>query len=557
MIGISLRFLSGRYHATPWGRHVNEGAPEWPPSPWRLLRSLLFTWKVKYPSFEEAVLQPVFAALAAPPYFGLPRATTGHSRHYMRWFKKGPVDQTLVFDAFVSLCKEDKVIALWPDPVLDERQRQCLSTLLERTGYLGRAESWCEARLLADHEAEACQGQINCFPMDGHPNLDEYDIVRMLCLDPHTAFEPVHVVRDNKKSKRPVYDPLWHLSIETAQLHEERWSDPPGSTWVRYLRRKDCFHPERQRRTPLKPRKPHIQIARYALDSSVLPLATHTLPLAEQTRLQLMGIYGRLYPNEDGSKGRSAILAGKDQEANPLEGHGHAYFLPTDEDGDGRLDHLMVIARDGFSSKEIRALDRLQKLRRDEGEAELFVVLTGLGSLRDYTPFPLQASRSWVSATPFLVTRHLKRKGQKKDPIEMQQNPTLFVQQVMREEIGRYLQRHPEYAFVVDDVKIEGVTDPHGVFLINPDMWKRSATGPQLRPIQFKRFRRKKNDDGGKRHSGSFILTFPEPVAGPLCFGHSSHFGLGLFLPYREGNHGKPGNEADCPAGTDSGADAQ
>ena len=24
-------------------------------------------------------------------------------------------------------------------------------------------------------------------------------------------------------------------------------------------------------------------------------------------------------------------------------------------------------------------------------------------------------------------------------------------------------------------------------------------------------------------------LTFPEPISGPLCLGHSSHFGLGLF----------------------------
>lgn len=26
-----------------------------------------------------------------------------------------------------------------------------------------------------------------------------------------------------------------------------------------------------------------------------------------------------------------------------------------------------------------------------------------------------------------------------------------------------------------------------------------------------------------------FRLTFPESVAGPLCVGHSCHFGLGLF----------------------------
>ena len=29
-VNLKLTFPSGRYHATPWGRHVNEGAPEWP-----------------------------------------------------------------------------------------------------------------------------------------------------------------------------------------------------------------------------------------------------------------------------------------------------------------------------------------------------------------------------------------------------------------------------------------------------------------------------------------------------------------------------------------------
>ena len=38
---LSIRFPAGRYHATPWGHHVNEGLIEWPPSPWRLLRALL------------------------------------------------------------------------------------------------------------------------------------------------------------------------------------------------------------------------------------------------------------------------------------------------------------------------------------------------------------------------------------------------------------------------------------------------------------------------------------------------------------------------------------
>src|SRR5260221_2417249 len=70
MIAIGLRFLSGRFHATPWGRHVNEGAVEWPPAPWRLLRSLIATCKTRLDDLisrndAEAILR----ALAEPPAF--------------------------------------------------------------------------------------------------------------------------------------------------------------------------------------------------------------------------------------------------------------------------------------------------------------------------------------------------------------------------------------------------------------------------------------------------------------------------------------------------------
>jgi len=31
-----------------------------------------------------------------------------------------------------------------------------------------------------------------------------------------------------------------------------------------------------------------------------------------------------------------------------------------------------------------------------------------------------------------------------------------------------------------------------------------------------------------------FRIVFPEEMYGPICLGHSSHFGLGLFVPAEE-----------------------
>ena len=32
MLGLAIRFELGRYHATPWGSHVNDATVEWPPA---------------------------------------------------------------------------------------------------------------------------------------------------------------------------------------------------------------------------------------------------------------------------------------------------------------------------------------------------------------------------------------------------------------------------------------------------------------------------------------------------------------------------------------------
>jgi CRISPR-associated protein Csb2 len=536
MTGISLSFLPGRYHATPWGRHVNEGAPEWPPSPWRLLRALIATWKRKLDDrLSRPQVELLLRTLIAPPQFVLPPASAGHSRHYMPWFKKGPDDKTLVFDTFVSLPREVPIVMLWPDVTLSSQQRDQLALLLAHLNFFGRAEAWCTARLLGDAEAVNALNAANCRPVNGRPVSSDQEIVRVLCPDPDTAFGNEHTPKHEQTTgagkrkqtvQSPVYDPDWHLCMETLALHEAKWSDPPGSRWVAYARRRDCFKVEPIHRRDLRASAPWIHIARFALDSTVLPLVTETLPVAEALRRTLMGIYGRQLPQPDGSKARSAILSGKDAAGGLLHGHGHAYYLPTDEDGDNRIDHLTVVARDGFGPGELKALDRLRELKSRESKESshpLRVLLLGLGRLDDYEPWPLRACQAWVSTTPFVAPRYLKKRGTKRDPEELWDSPRAFLTTVLREELARLIERRPELAAVpLDSIKVEPLTDEHGVFRIGRH---------GLRPIQFKRFRQKRDDDGGRRPAGAFRIAFSQPVRGPICLGHSSHFGLGLFVP--------------------------
>src|ERR1035441_2129364 len=102
---LAIRFPLGRYHANPWDRAVNEGASEWPPSPWRLLRALVGTWHTRWPELPAPGPAALPAPLAAPPSYQTPRATAGHSRHYLPDLehRKGEPGRTdLTLDPFLD-----------------------------------------------------------------------------------------------------------------------------------------------------------------------------------------------------------------------------------------------------------------------------------------------------------------------------------------------------------------------------------------------------------------------------------------------------------------------
>src|SRR5579863_5843600 len=66
---LAIRFPLGRYHANPWDRAVNEGASEWPPSPWRLLRALAATWHTRWPDLPVSVLEGLLDQLGELPSY--------------------------------------------------------------------------------------------------------------------------------------------------------------------------------------------------------------------------------------------------------------------------------------------------------------------------------------------------------------------------------------------------------------------------------------------------------------------------------------------------------
>jgi CRISPR-associated protein Csb2 len=266
----------------------------------------------------------------------------------------------------------------------------------------------------------------------------------------------------------------------------------------------------------------HFIVARYAIDVAhhrrPLPSITDTLLVAERVRATLMGIYQRMLHTEKHGSGEkpyqerffSQSFSGKDAGGRPLQGHRHCFFLPADEDGDGRIDHVTIVAEKDFTPDELRALDRLRQVRHGDGDP-LRLLLVGLGSERHMKSPLFAESQTWVSATPFLASRYPKLRGTKRDRPEDYATPRAFAAHVLRQELDRLRERRPNLPTVVGIEPLEGL-GPHG----------------SLRPIQFRRFRDKPGDDGGRRPAGAFRVHLAAPVQGPLCLGHSCHFGLGL-----------------------------
>jgi len=477
-VAIALSFLAGRYHATPWGKHVNEGAVEWPASPWRILRFLVNTWKVRMSEGEGVLMPRVLARLVQPPMFQLPPARSAHTRHYMPLYK--PEKRTMVFDTFVVLDPASELVVLWPEAQLSESEEETLRTALNRIGYFGRAESWCIGRLLSASESEKLEP--NCMPWEDGINWEQHEPVRVLAPDQDEA------IQLNRTADE------WPLCAETGRLRAERWSDPPGSKWITYMRRKDCLQGMDIKRREYH--LPRFTICRYALSGAVLPRVIETLSIGELTRRFLQGIYGRQNENA-----WSEVLGGKTNDGKPLKGHKHVFCLAADEDLDGRLDHVTLYAPDGFGTDEQRAMSALRRLRQVGGKPDLGVVMTGLGMVDDYRGLKLLGpAKRWRSVSPFVPVRHAKIRGGK-------------------------LMESPEAQLALE-LQRRGLPTPVEVRSVP------SLTLKDGRSVRWLEFRTERLTGQGRRGSGTgygFEVEFAEPLRGPLALGYGCHFGLGLF----------------------------
>ncbi|MDG6224859.1 MAG: type I-U CRISPR-associated protein Csb2 [Candidatus Thermoplasmatota archaeon] len=518
MIGIRFRFPAGRYHATPWKRQVNEGVVEWPPNPWRIIRAFISVYYLKMEEdVRKEILISLIEKLSTEPIYKLPKASIGHTRHYMPQYK----DKTsLIFDTFASVKKDDELIVSWPDIELNEEERNILMRILKNMNYLGRAESWVEAEIY-DNPIYP-----NCMPLKIFDRDMDVELIDVLMPMKENKFHEWKVDLSSKmpaKSRKHLQniDSMFNaLCIDTSILKKNGWSDPPGSEWVQYVRPSNIFEI-----TPAinytKEDKFRPTVARFAIASQVPPRLTDTVSFADRIHKSLVSRV------KD-----SRVFTGCDEEHKPLNGHEHSFILSESnialgKGKRGEITHVSIYAPLGFGTNERKALDGLSKVWGHGGH-DIQLVLIGIGTPSDYggsikisgqSPI-MSESRIWESRTPFVPTRHPKytRAGVPK-----------------YEEINVKVEGMPEGMIHLGSPEHDllrllnemGFPKPVSIEKVEHT----DLAGKKTRWLEFKRNRYGGNGIKSTEMGYGFRIVFPQSVRGPIVVGYGAHFGLGLFVP--------------------------
>jgi CRISPR-associated protein Csb2 len=471
---LAIRFPLGRYHANPWDRAVNEGASEWPPSPWRILRALLATWYTRWPDLPESVIDKLLDALADPPAYRTPPVRSGHTRHYLPDLdhRKGETGHTdLTLDPFLTVDRDAELLVRWDVDLVGE-QREVLAKLAELLPYLGRSESVCEARLV-----------------DGDLVPDE------------TWWRPEAESGARRCRLLTVTRPLNRSTVEvtTSELRKRRRTLPPGIRWLTYTA---------SEMTP--PSDAAVSKGSGSLVTAIRFAVTGSAPL--ETR------YGVLLADEAhrrvGSLLEKATIP--DCHRRDIMGtgraascHRHAHWIPLPDLGTretGRIVRSLVIwVPNGLQTDDVRAILGLRSVSGQRGGIDgyqirgfpqLRLLFQAAGSVQDVAPeLSRPLARRWRSVTPYLPVRYCHPK---------------------RETIEEFLM-----ADVTAELRYRDLPDVVSVTPVEP------SAG---RVNQFRRYRMNERLTRSREGVG-LGLEFESPVAGPLLLGQLSHFGFGMFQP--------------------------
>ncbi len=463
------------YHATPYGRNVNEGLIEYPPSPYRIVRALIDTWKRKLKNEEEDAIIELLGKLSNPPSFYLPNISQGTVVSYLDSNTRKPSPQ-LIYDSFVSINPDEKILIFWDNMDLDSSQVDILARLLDDINYLGRSESWVKMKIEFNDSLKP-----NCILQ---PSSNGATTVKVALPVPMKDY-----VGTDGNSK---YDWFNSLTYDSTLLLEKHIDTPPALKYAYYEMPKNILN-VRPKYTFINRHVNNTYGVLYALNSKVLPLITDSILIGERFHKKILGIYKHNFDSI------SPTLSGKCSDGTIMKGHRHIFISPMDIDNDGRIDHILVKSTIQLIDDEIYSLDLMRSLWQDNGKPDIRLI--PVEWIKGNDSVQIQKSRIFESVTPFVLNKHY-RKG--------------------RGDYSDWIKKE-----VIEELSYIGLPEPENIEMIK-------NTSGEHRFIWLD-FYRSRNGDSPRMGYG-FKLTFKDKINLPFNIGYASHFGLGLFMPVGDGN---------------------
>jgi CRISPR-associated protein Csb2 len=486
MIALAIGFSAGAFHARPWHADESASAIGWPLSPWELLAALVGAW-TSTRAFDAAILMRLCDKLASAPRFVLPPLASAR-RRFLETNSSQHHDD-LALDCHVPHTeREATAFVVWDVATATSEERRLLDLLCDAVVAFGPNGDSC-ALSVVDRVPEP---ETDRFGVDLVTRVEhEFPgaIVRRLGVDANFRGRGLIAALASREDQRT-----------------ERGAVPRGATWLEYQFPSDYG---RDRIDGL------LNASRAELGSCTLRFritaprpkclasVTDTLVFAELFRHAVLSAQGAR-----GDARNTSLFTGKTLEGVPLTGENHAYFLPRDEDGDGRLDVIDVHLPRAFSHEEYRALTSVTRLfgRPLQLAADEFLSVSFVGEA------PPTLGRRWRSISPFVLPRYPKMRGKEREVADAP------IDQIRRELSHR--------AYNPAEISVERGAD--AVIAQGRERYARADS--------FRRVReRAGKSDGPPREAVTATLTFDEPVQGPIAIGRYAHFGLGQFVPIDDG----------------------
>ena len=551
MTAIKLSFPWGRYYAHPWGINpVRLREAEWSPSPWRLLRTLVSAW---FRSRPGLVPSPDAVALIESLGQTLPDIATssiafGHTVHYQPNYGVTPAEdkrdavykKTRHENHFVAV--HGPVIFRWPGLELPQAQAVLLGELLAEVSYFGRSESLCQAELL--NGGSLPEGIGSCKPVSTAGSRRISSQCRdVFCPRPGDfritdlwARRNAIPSADDPNAPQHLVDALLSTDMKADRAEWFSYEMPAGwpEKWVVRVPRTQ----QRCDRAPTSlsddPRKV-AHYLRFSLQCRVPIPQRFTVDIAERFRTAALSYIG------DGRT--SFALHGKPDR--PDMQHQHAFYLPMamNTSQPGMLTDLHVWCPFGFTREESDVLLRVHRLRWGSGRYPANPVLVGM-AMEPPPGVPVATgsrklvSCVWRSATPFVPPLHFYRGSRDSRKIKANALPEKQLVECIRR-VGvdaavRVKRLHPS-ATAAHELITSDAAPPMPAWDVVRVPEEDSATEVFQDAVETDAHRNSSDQSSHTRaRRVGFLLEmeFETPVGLPLpSYGHSAHFGLGLFVP--------------------------